>query len=119
MRSAPPYRVLVVLTAGRPDGLDDEVLRRVDRVCEVGPPSRAGPARPYRGYLGKVAHTPTADQVDRLATLTPGVTGAAIEDLVNESLLAALRDGREGVTWADVLHALRVRRLGTPADQVE
>lgn len=119
MRSAPPYRVLVVLTAGRPDGLDDELLRRVDRVCEVGHPSWAGRVRTYRGYLGKVAHTLTADQVDRLATLTPGVTGAAIEDLVNESLLAALRDGREGVTWADVLHALRVRRLGTPADQVE
>ena len=50
--------------------------------------------------------------------MTPGATGASIKDLVNEAVLVALRDGRDVVTWADVLQARYLRRVGEH-EQVE
>ncbi|MFC7583555.1 hypothetical protein ACFQYP_07100 [Nonomuraea antimicrobica] len=53
-------------------------------------------------------------QIDKLATITPHATGATIKDLVNESLMTAVRAGREVVTWSDVLRARRLKQLGPP-----
>jgi cell division protease FtsH len=50
--------------------------------------------------------------------MTPGATGATIKDLVNEAVLVALREGRDVVTWADVLQARYLRRVGEH-EQVE
>lgn len=114
----PPYRILVIMATERPDALDRALLRpgRVDRVHRVGHPSRAGRLRTYQGYFAEVAHELTAEQIGRLAAITPYATGATIKDLVNESLISALRDGRETITWPDVLRAERLRRLGPPED---
>ncbi len=118
MRPKPPpgYRVLVMMATSRPDAVDEALLRpgRIDRVYKVGHPTRAGRVATYQGYFGKVAHRLTAEQIDRLATLTPYATGATIKDLVNESLIAAVRAGRDVITWADVLHAKRLKQLGPP-----
>ncbi|MFC6682333.1 AAA family ATPase [Nonomuraea ferruginea] len=115
----PPYRVLVILATERPDALDRALLGpgRVDRVHRVGHPSRAGRLRTYQGYFAEVAHELTAEQIGRLAAITPYATGATIKDLVNESLISAVRDGRETITWPDVLSARR-QRLG-PDEHVE
>ncbi|MFI6496268.1 AAA family ATPase [Nonomuraea typhae] len=120
MRPKPPpkYRVLVIMAADRPDALHEALLRpgRIDRVYKVGHPSRAGRIRTYQGYFGKVAHRLTPGQIGKLATLTPHATGAAVKDLVNESLIIAVRDGRQVVTWSDVLRAKRLKQLGPPED---
>ncbi len=50
--------------------------------------------------------------------ITPYATGATIKDLVNESLINAIRDGRDTVTWADVIHAKHFKELG-PSEEVE
>ena len=47
-----------------------------------------------------------------LAVMTPYSTGATIKDLVNEALLVALRDGRDIVTWNDVVRARYLRKVG-------
>ncbi|MFI9558163.1 AAA family ATPase [Nonomuraea endophytica] len=120
MRPKPPpkYRILVMMATDRPDALDEALLRpgRIDRVYKVGYPSKAGRVRTYQGYFDKVAHELTPAQVDKLATITPYATGATIKDLVNESLITAVRAGRAVITWSDVLRAKRLKQLGTPED---
>ena len=120
MRPKPPpkYRILVMMATNMPEALDEALLRpgRIDRIYRVGYPSKAGRVRTYEGYLEKVSHELTPEQVDKLATITPYATGATIKDLVNEALIIAIRDGREIITWKDVIRAKQLKDLGPPED---
>ncbi|WP_405146844.1 AAA family ATPase [Sphaerisporangium sp. NBC_01403] len=120
MRPKPPpkYRILVMMATNMPNSLDEALLRpgRIDRIYKVGYPSKAGRVRTYQGYFDKVRHELTPEQMDKLATITPYATGATIKDLVNESLITAIRGGREVITWADVTTAKRLKQLGPPED---
>jgi cell division protease FtsH len=120
MRPKPPpkYRILVMMASNMPEALDPALLRpgRIDRIYKVGYPSKAGRVRTYEGYLAKVRHELTPDQVDKLAVITPYATGATIKDMVNEALISAIRDGRDVITWQDVLRAKQLKDLGPPED---
>jgi cell division protease FtsH len=122
MRPKPPpkYRILVMMATNMPSALDEALLRpgRLDRVYRVGYPSKEGRRRTYEGYFGKVKNELTAEQIDHLATITPYATGATIKDLVNESLIVALREGRDTITWTDVLKAKLLKSVG-PSEGVE
>jgi len=122
MRPKPPpkYRILVMMATNMPSALDEALLRpgRLDRVYRVGYPSKEGRRRTYEGYFGKVKSDVTPEQIDHLATITPYATGATIKDLVNESLIVALRDGRDTITWTDVLQAKLLKSVG-PSEGVE
>ena len=82
----------------------------------MGYPSKVGRVRTYEGYFGKVRHELTAEQMDKLAVITPYATGATIKDLVNEALITAIRNGREVITWQDVIKAKQLKELGPPED---
>jgi ATP-dependent Zn protease len=120
MRPKPPpkYRILIMMATNMPEALDEALLRpgRIDRIYRVGYPSKAGRVRTYEGYFAKVEHQLEPDQIDKLATITPYATGATIKDLVNESLIIAIRDGREIITWKDVMRAKQLKDLGPPED---
>jgi cell division protease FtsH len=120
MRPKPPphYRILVMMATNAPSALDEALLRpgRIDRMYRVGYPSKAGRIRTYEGYLSKVSHELTAEQVDKLATITPYATGATIKDMVNEALIIAIRDGRDVITYQDVMKAKQFKELGPPED---
>src|SRR5215211_5626147 len=120
MRPKPPpkYRILVMMATNMPEALDEALLRpgRIDRIYKVGYPSKAGRIRTYEGYFNKVKHELTPDHMDKLATITPYATGATIKDLVNESLITAIRDSRDVITWNDVMKAKQLRDLGPPED---
>src|SRR6201999_1244411 len=120
MRPKPPphYRILVMMATNMPSALDEALLRpgRIDRMYRVGYPSKAGRVRTYEGYLAKVSHELTAEQVDKLATITPYATGATIKDMVNEALIVAIRDGRDVITYQDVIKAKQLKELGPPED---
>ena len=120
MRPKPPpkYRILVMMATNMPSALDEALLRpgRIDRIYRVGYPSKAGRVRTYQGYLDKVQHELTPEQIDKLATITPYATGATIKDLVNEALITAIRDGRDVITWPDVIKAKQLKELGPPED---
>jgi ATP-dependent Zn protease len=120
MRPKPPphYRILVMMATNMPSALDEALLRpgRIDRMYRVGYPSKPGRIRTYEGYLGKVSHELTAEQIDKLATITPYATGATIKDMVNEALIIAIRDGRDVITYQDVIKAKRLKALGPPED---
>ena len=120
MRPKPPpkYRILVMMATNMPEALDEALLRpgRIDRIYKVGYPSKAGRIRTYEGYFAKVRHELTAEHLDKLATITPYATGATIKDLVNESLINAIRNGRDVITWPDVIKAKQLKELGPPED---
>src|SRR5579871_3633513 len=120
MRPKPPpkYRILVMMATNMPTALDEALLRpvRIDRIYKVGYPSKAGRIRTYEGYFAKVKHELTAENMDKLATITPYATGATIKDLVNESLITAIRNGRDVITWQDVIKAKQLKELGPPED---
>ncbi len=120
MRPKPPphYRILIMMATNMPSTLDEALLRpgRIDRMYRVGYPSKKGRIRTYEGYLDKVAHELTEEQIDKLAVITPYATGASIKDLVNEALITAIRDGRDVITWPDVIKAKQLKELGPPED---
>jgi cell division protease FtsH len=122
MRPKPPpkYRILVMMATNLPEALDEALLRpgRIDRIYKVGYPSKAGRVRTYQGYLDKVKHELDAEQIDKLATITPYATGATIKDMVNEALITAIRDERDSITWRDIIRAKQLKELG-PAENVE
>jgi cell division protease FtsH len=120
MRPKPPpkYRILVMMASNLPEALDEAMLRpgRIDRIYKVGYPTKEGRIRTYQGYLDKVQHCLTDDDVDKLATITPYATGAMIKDTINESLINAIRDGREMITWADIVKAKQMKQHGLADD---
>jgi len=118
LRPVPPplYRILTIMATNLPDALDAALLRpgRIDRIFKVGYPPLAGRIQTYDGYLAKVKHELTEEQI-RLFALTSGqASGAQIESFVNEALILAIKDGRETVTWNDLTLAKFHRRFGMP-----
>jgi cell division protease FtsH len=114
----PKYRILVMMATNMPESLDPAMLRpgRIDRIYKVGYPSKDGRVRTYQGYFDKVSNELTPEQVEKLAVITPYATGATMKDLVNEALIYAIRDGRETITWADVMSSKHLKDLGPPED---
>ena len=119
-KNPPKYRILVVMATNMPESLDEALLRpgRIDRMYRVGYPSKAGRIRTYQGYFDKISHNLSAEEIEKLAIITPYATGATIKDLVNESLIMAIRNSRSSVTWSDVLKAKQLKQLG-PSEDVE
>ena len=120
MRPKPPpkYRILVMMASNLPEALDEALLRpgRIDRQYKVGYPTKAGRVRTYEGYLAKVRHELTPEEIDKLATISPYATGAKIKDTVNEALIYAIRDGRDSITWRDMIKSKQLKELGPPED---
>jgi ATP-dependent Zn protease len=119
-RQVPSYRILVMMATNMPSSLDAALLRpgRLDRMYKVGYPSKEGRQRTYEGYFGKVRHALNPAQIEKLATMTPYATGATIKDLVNESLIVAMRHNRDFITWTDVVEARKLKEIG-PGENVE
>lgn len=118
MRPKPPpkYRILVMMATNMPDALDPALLRpgRIDRIYRVGYPSKEGRVDTYRNYLDKIRHEVTDAQIDTLATISPYATGASIKDAVNEALVIAIRNGRDAVSYADLIKAKSLKDHGLP-----
>ena len=106
-KQPPKYRILHVFATNQPNALDQAMLRpgRIDRQYHVGYPHSDGRRRTFEGYLNKIKHEIRPDQVERLAVITPYFSGAKIKDIVNEAVIVSMRDGREVVTWSDILKA--------------
>jgi ATP-dependent Zn protease len=120
MKPKPPpkYRILHIFATNMPQSLDEAMLRpgRIDRIYKVGYPSKDGRKATYEYYLGKVKHELADEDVERLATITPYATGASIQDMVNEALVIAIRDGREAINWGDIVRAKQLKEHGLPDD---
>ena len=120
MKPKPPpkYRILHIFATNQPGVLDEAMLRpgRIDRIYKVGYPHLDGRTATFVYYLAKVKHELTDEQIIKLATITPYASGALIKDTVNEALVIAIRDGRERITWRDIVMAKQLKEHGLPDD---
>ena len=120
MKPKPPpkYRILIIMATNMPNALDQALLRpgRIDRIYKVGYPSKEGRIRTLEGYLEKVKHVLTPEQVEKVAVTTPYFSGAMIKDLVNEALIHAIREDRDTVQFDDIWHAKALKQFGPPDD---
>ena len=94
--------VIMIAATNRPDVLDPALLRpgRFDRQIVVDWPDVRGREGILRVHTRRI---PLADDVDlgQIARSTPGLAGADIANLVNESALLAARRNRKKVTARD------------------
>jgi cell division protease FtsH len=105
--------VVVLAATNRPDVLDPALLRpgRFDRTIMVHPPDHKGRAAILRVHTRKVPLDGDVD-LERLASATPGMTGADLANLVNEAALLAAVRGHAAVSQVDLLDALEKVQLG-------
>ena len=99
--------VILIAATNRPDILDPALLRpgRFDRRVTVDRPDISGRQK----ILGvHAANKPLASDVDleRIAKITPGFTGADLANLMNESALLAARRRKEKVGRDEVEEAM-------------
>ena len=114
----PKYRIFFIMASNMPESLDAALLRpgRLDRKYKVGYPSKEGRKRTFEGYLSRVKHVLTEADLEQLAIISPYATGASIKNTVNEALIHAIGEGRDTITWPDMLAAKHVEQHGLPDD---
>jgi cell division protease FtsH len=103
-----PREGLVLLAAtNRPEILDPALLRagRFDRQVLVDRPNKVGRVAILKVHLGKARLANDVD-VEQIASLTPGFSGADLANLVNEAALLATRRKAEAVTLEDFTQAV-------------
>jgi cell division protease FtsH len=95
--------VILIAATNRPDVLDPALLRpgRFDRHVVVPRPDIKGREGILQVHSRKVPLAADVD-VNRLARSTPGLTGADLENLVNEAALLAARNDQEKVNMIDL-----------------
>ncbi len=99
---------LVLLSAtNRPEILDPALLRagRFDRQVLVDRPDKIGRVEILKVHVRKVQLAPGVD-LEQVAALTTGFSGADLANLVNEAALAATRRKGETITLADFTSAI-------------
>jgi cell division protease FtsH len=91
----------------RPEILDPALLRagRFDRVVLVDRPDKKGRLQILEVHSKKVKLGGDVE-LDKLAAMTPGFSGADLANLVNEAALLATRRGAEAVSMADFNEAI-------------
>ena len=103
-----PSSGLVLLAAtNRPEILDSALLRagRFDRQVLVDRPDRKGRVEILKTHIRKVRVAPDVD-LEKIAALTVGFSGADLANVINEAALLATRRGGDAVTPDDFTRAI-------------
>ncbi len=105
--------VIVIASTNRPEVLDSALLRpgRFDRRVTVNPPDQTGRRQILEVHTRGMPLGPDVD-LDSLASSTPGMVGADLRNLVNESALTAARRNHDHVLLADFTDSLERIVLG-------
>ena len=111
--------VIVLAATNRPDILDPALLRpgRFDRHVTVSRPTLAGREAIFKVHVRDV---PLSDDVDlkMIAQATAGMTGADIQNLVNEAALWAARHNKSQVEMADFYYAHDKVLMGAKREEI-
>lgn len=99
--------VVLLAATNRPEILDPALLRagRFDRQVLVDRPDRVGRVQILAVHLRKVQLASDVDPT-KIASLTPGFTGADLANLVNEAALLATRRNAQSVEMGDFSNAV-------------
>jgi len=94
--------IVVIAATNRPDILDSALRRpgRFDRQVNILAPDLKGRRKILQVHGQKVALSPSVD-INEIAHMVPGFTGAELANLVNEAALMAARVGKETVHLVD------------------
>jgi cell division protease FtsH len=94
--------VVIMAATNRPEVLDKALLRpgRFDRQVQVVLPNETGRRQIIGIHTAQVSLGSDVD-LDRLAQITPGFSGADLANIVNEAALLAVRRGAEMVSMED------------------
>jgi len=103
----PRTGVILMAATNRPEILDPALLRagRFDRHVLVDRPDRTGRIAILRVHARQVALAPDAD-LETIAAMTPGFTGADLANVINEAALLAVRRGKEQVGLPELQEAV-------------
>ncbi|HMO13570.1 MAG TPA: ATP-dependent zinc metalloprotease FtsH [Pirellulaceae bacterium] len=111
--------VIILAATNRPDVLDPALLRpgRFDRHVTVSRPTQKGRFEIFKVHVRDV---PLGDDVDLkvLAAATTGMTGADIQNMVNEAALWAARHNKTRVEMADFYYAHDKVLMGAKREEV-
>src|SRR5579863_6484792 len=99
--------MILLAATNRPEILDPALLRagRFDRQVLVDRPDKIGRVQILEVHSRKIRMAPGVD-LETVAALTPGFTGADLANLVNEAALLATRRSADSVTLADFTNAM-------------
>jgi cell division protease FtsH len=102
----PHEEVIVLAATNRPDVLDPALLRpgRFDRYVVIERPDWRDREKILKVHMRKIALAEGID-LTTIAKGTPGMTGADLENLVNEAAILASREGASAVTMAHLEQA--------------
>ena len=103
----PREGVVLLAATNRPEILDPALMRagRFDRQIVVDRPDRKGRAAILRVHIKRIQAAAEVD-LEQLAGLTPGFTGADLANLINEAAITATRRGAEQVSMDDFTRAV-------------
>lgn len=98
--------ILVIGATNHQDSLDPAAVRpgRFDKKIHVPAPDVNGREDIFNIYLDKVAHNDSI-KAKKLAKMTPGFTGAEIENLINTAILEAVHNEKEEADLEDFEYA--------------
>ena len=98
----PSQGIILLAATNRPEILDPALLRpgRFDRQILVDRPDKQGRIQILQVHIKKIK-LDQAVNLEQVAALTPGFTGADLANLVNEAALLATRRRATAVTLAD------------------
>jgi cell division protease FtsH len=103
----PSAGVILLAATNRPEILDQALLRagRFDRQVLVDRPDRKGRLEILKVHVRKIQVSGDLD-LDKVAALTAGFTGADLANLINEAAIAATRRKADNVNFADFMTAI-------------
>ena len=103
----PSIGVILLAATNRPEILDPALLRagRFDRQVLVDRPDRKGRIDILKVHVKKIHLAPTVD-LDAIAGLTVGFTGADLANLVNEAAIVATRRKADSISDTDFTEAV-------------
>jgi cell division protease FtsH len=103
----PNVGVILMAATNRPEILDPALLRpgRFDRQVLVDRPDKIGRTDILKIYLDKV-QTEEGIDAEKIASMTAGMVGADLANLINEAALLAVRRNKERIGMAEVEEAV-------------
>lgn len=99
--------IIMIAATNRPDILDPALLRpgRFDRRILVGAPDVKGREEVLKVHT-RNKHLSEDVDLKVLAKMTPGFSGADLENLTNEAALLAVRGGKSSIDMSDIEEAI-------------
>jgi vacuolar protein-sorting-associated protein 4 len=83
--------ILVLGATNIPWGLDDALLRRMERRVYIPLPDKAGRAHMFKLHIGDTPHCLTSQDFDTLASMSDGYSGSDLKTVCRDAIMEPVR----------------------------